>query len=91
MSLINAKSEKGRGKRAGFAKLLEQLASAIAKNIPRTPLTRARGLLAETIRNAQTNGRQRPRRPQCAQNTDTRVGVRSRKRVVSARQAAFGP
>lgn len=49
----DAKSEKSRRN----AKLLEQLASAVAKNIPRTSLTRARGLLAETIRNAQTNGR----------------------------------
>lgn len=86
----DAKSEKGRGKGASFAKLMSNLqapsrrtfpdaSNALGVCSPRQPLTRR-----------QTAGL-RPRRPQCAQNTDTRAGVRSRKRVVSARQAAFGP
>lgn len=85
----DAKSEKGRGKGAS-REAHEQLASAVAKNIPRTPLTLGVCSPRQPVTRRQTAG-QKPRRPQCAQNTDTRAGVRSRKRVVSAPQAAFGP
>lgn len=89
----DAKSEKGRGKRASFAKLLRANLHAPSPRTSRTSLTRARGVLSpEMIRNAETDG---PAEVEALLNavkiTASQVGVRPRKRVVSARQAAFGP
>lgn len=52
-----------------FAKLLEQLASAVAKNTPRTALTRRSRSARRTIVTRRPTAGRRPRRSQCAQNT----------------------
>lgn len=64
----DAKSQKDRGKHAGFAKLLERICTRHREEHPGR-LERARGFCTpEMTGDAQTNGRAQVQAPQCAQN-----------------------